>query len=439
MTGVICRFPHCGEAIGMPTARVVPRLYAGAAYASLALACLMVAWSPQAVAGFFYHSWMLAIVHLVTLGWITSSILSAVYLGLRPDARRGDAVAFGFVIVGLVGMVAHFGIQEFGGMAWSAATATCGILYVAARCASAARRSNAPAATKLLLTFGCTNIVVAAAMGILIAFDKVHHFMPGFVLSNVFAHAHLAAIGWAAFMLIGFSYWLLPLPSSRWATASAVLIEAGVLLLFIALLLQSPIARIGGAAVAVALSVFIAQAAQAALADLARVRRGAPIDIAMLHLASALVCIVTAIGIGLALLFLPTSERTLRAAAAYGVLGLLGFVAQLVVVLDARLTPARSRDRTMQAITFAAWTVAVPSLAVGLGIESARWLAVGAWSLAAGVGVGALQIAFAAVGPHFSAQGVSDVRTCSSLLGRGLRDALRGGHRPRAVPLGRQS
>ena len=37
------------------------------------------------------------------------------------------------------------------------------------------------------------NIVGAATVGVLIGFDKVYHFLPGFVLSNVFAHAHLAA------------------------------------------------------------------------------------------------------------------------------------------------------------------------------------------------------------------------------------------------------
>jgi len=36
-----------------------------------------VALDPRGVSGFFYHSRMLAIVHLVRLGWITASILRA--------------------------------------------------------------------------------------------------------------------------------------------------------------------------------------------------------------------------------------------------------------------------------------------------------------------------------------------------------------------------
>jgi cbb3-type cytochrome oxidase subunit 1 len=90
---------------------------------SLALAFVFAACSPHAVAGFFYHSWLVGLVHLVTLGWITFSIFGVVYiagpLGLRIEMpeRRLDLVAYGFAVVGLIGMVGHFWIQEYGGMA----------------------------------------------------------------------------------------------------------------------------------------------------------------------------------------------------------------------------------------------------------------------------------------------------------------------------------
>ena len=55
------------------------------------------------------------------------------------------------------------------------------------------------------------NILVAAILGVLIGFDRVYHFLPGFVLANVFVHAHLAALGWATMMVIGVAYRLLPM------------------------------------------------------------------------------------------------------------------------------------------------------------------------------------------------------------------------------------
>src|SRR5262245_11585588 len=168
---------------GLPTRRL-PLLYLGTAHASLAFACLLVALRPQSAAGFFYHSWMVAIVHLVTLGWITFSILGAFYIvgpiALRTDmpVRRGDYVAYAFALVGLVGMVGHFMIAEYGGMAWSAATIACGILYMTTRIISAVRRSGVATAIKLHIVFACFNLWIAASMGLLIAIDKVAHVLP---------------------------------------------------------------------------------------------------------------------------------------------------------------------------------------------------------------------------------------------------------------------
>ena len=59
--------------------------------------------------------------------------------------------------------------------------------------------------------FSFVNVFGAATMGVLIGFDKVYHFLPGYVLANVFAHAHLAAIGWASMMVVGVAYRLLPM------------------------------------------------------------------------------------------------------------------------------------------------------------------------------------------------------------------------------------
>src|SRR6516225_9712322 len=92
-------------------ARTLPLLYLSTAHVSLALACLFAACWPNAVAAFFYHAWLIGLVHLVTLGWISFSILGAIYivgpLALRMDMpeRRLDYVAYACGLIGLVGMV----------------------------------------------------------------------------------------------------------------------------------------------------------------------------------------------------------------------------------------------------------------------------------------------------------------------------------------------
>src|SRR5580765_8009125 len=132
--------------------RLLPVLYFGAAHVALALACFAVAIDPRSVSGFFYHARMLGIVHLVTLGWITASILGSLYvvgpiaLRIWIPARWPDYTAFALVLIGVVGMVAHFWLQEYGGMAWSAITVGTGIITVGVHVARRLRHASLPRA-----------------------------------------------------------------------------------------------------------------------------------------------------------------------------------------------------------------------------------------------------------------------------------------------------
>src|SRR5262245_31657674 len=251
-----------------PIARALPLLYFGAAHLSLALAAFFAACWPHAVAGFFYHAWLVGLVHLVTLGWISFSILGAMYivgpLALRMEmpARKMDYAAYASGVVGLIGMVGHFWIQEYPGMAWSAATIAAGILYMTGRIVASVRQASIQPAVKLHIVLACVNFWLAASMGLLIAFDKIAHFLPGFVVANVFAHAHLAALGLATMMVGGVAYRMLPMifPSKmappRSMYASAVLIEVGVLGLFWALLFRSALSVAFGIGIVAGLVAF---------------------------------------------------------------------------------------------------------------------------------------------------------------------------------------
>jgi hypothetical protein len=110
-------------------------------------------------------------------------------------------------------------------------------------------------------------------------------------------------------------------------------------------------------------------------------------------------------GLGLWLALTPASESTLAAAMAYGVLALVGFLAQIVVGVAARLVPLyaflwgfadrghraappsphHALSRRVQAITLALWTAGVPLLAVSLALDRHHGVSAGAGALAAGV------------------------------------------------------
>ena len=400
-------------------AQVIPLLYLGTAHVSLALACVFAGVWPHGVAGFFYHAWLIGVVHLVTLGWITFSILGAIYivgpLALRMDmpARRLDYAAYACALIGLVGMVGHFWIREYAGMAWSAATIAGGVLYMTARIAASVRRAKIQPAVKLHVVLACVNFWLAASMGLLVAVDKVAHILPGFVLSNVIAHAHLAALGWATMMVVGVAYRLLPMtfpskmPSGQSIYASAILLETGVLGLFTTLLVRSSWAFVFGLAVVAGLVVFAAHVIWMWRRPVSKAVGAPRVPFALLHAASAGLSLIAAAAIGVLLLVVPPSPRALHAAAAYGVLGLVGLLAQMIVAMETRLlpmvtwfwayersgyrvpppSPHAMRDRSLQAIVFAAWTVAVPALAIGMFLESARLVGLGAWALFVGVAV----------------------------------------------------
>ena len=389
----------------IPSRRLVVS-YIATAHLSLALAFGLVAWNPHAVAGFFYHSWMIGVVHLITIGWIAMSILGNVYVvlpmacGVAFPARKGDYLAYALVTIGLIGMVAHFWIAEFGGMAWSALTAASGIAYVMGRLAWTVRRAKVPGGVKVHLYFAAANMFGAVTFGVLLGFDKVLHFLPGYVLSNVFAHAHLAAVGWVMMIAMGFAYRLLPMiipaasPSGATIYASAILLETGIAGLVVSLVMQSPLTLLFAIVIVAALAAFGAHVVwmlrRPKLAPPGRPRQDFSID----HIYTAAGWLVAAAVCGLALIALPLSESTLRVALLYGVVGLVGGLAQIVIGFERRTlataaaywalqrgagaAPPPRASAWRRALVYYAWLAGVPTLGGGLFLNAPPVLAVGA-------------------------------------------------------------
>ena len=394
----------------MITSRRLVLLYVTTAHLSLALAFALVGWDPLGVAGFLYHSRMVAIVHLVTIGWIAMSILGYLYVVLpmafgRPfPARGGDYAAYALVVIGLTGMFAHFWLAEFSGMAWSAATAAAGAAHVAVRLVGTLRGSRVPGGVKLHVYFASANLLLAVTAGVLLGFDKVYHFLPGYVLANVFAHAHLAAVGWVCMMVIGIAYRLLPMviatapPAGAGLYVSAVLLEVGIVGLFTCLVLQSPLSSL----FAIAIVAAFAATGLHVIWMLGQRRRPAPgrseRGFAIAHISTAAVWLVFACVFGVSLTIAPVTETTLRIALVYGVFGLVGFLAQVIVGFELYVLPtaaaywavqqtgnamiAESRlDELRRSAVYVAWLTGVPAIGAGLFFNAPVVLAAGAWLL----------------------------------------------------------
>ncbi|MGD8331545.1 MAG: hypothetical protein PVJ49_19085 [Acidobacteriota bacterium] len=402
--------------------RLAPRaltlMYLGYAYLCLGLACTALIFLPRTVGGFFYQPKMLAVVHLVTLGWISASILGYFHLvgpiALRTVMRPGwrDYLAYALVVIGISGLVSHFWIDEYSGMVWSAGTLVLGLAFVAARAIRTVLGAKIQPGVRLHLVLAFLNLLGAGVLGMLIGLEKQQvHVLPGYLLHTVYAHAHLAALGWATMMVMGVGYRLFPMvlpsamppPQRTWA--SAVLVEGGLLLLLLALPASSAagiriatLALLGGLAWFFLQVVWMKRHPKPTPKDLQRP------DLGTLHAMQGIAYLVLAAAIGTALAFAPFGAWKIRAAVVYGVFALLGFLAQMVIGIAARILPMFSwthyfvgsdfkdippsqytmHSRALQAAGLLLWTVGVPALAWGLSFDR--------WSLVS-VAAGALLIA----------------------------------------------
>lgn len=394
------------------------------AHLCLLTAFLVAAVAPHTLVGFYYHPRMLAVVHLVTLGWITGSILGALYLilpmALRSPlpARAADRWALAAFVIGTLGMVSHFWIGEASGMVWSALLVVAAIARVGWRVLAALRRAPAPFEHRLPFWLAFANMLAAGALGMAIGVDKSTDILPGFILDHVWAHAHLAVLGWATFMVMGAAYRLVPMilpsavPAGRDLLIGALIAELGLLGLTVALFYGSPYAGAAAGVYLVGVAFFLARLLWMRSHPRPPAKQIPRPDYGVRHLVAAFLYLVVAMGLGLALLWAPLGAHRPAVVTAYGVVGLIGFLSQMVAGVSVRLLPlfawlrqfAASGfaelppsphaivNRPLHHLAFWAWTAGTPLLAVGMALAGATLTRLGGILLAAAVSGGLIQL-----------------------------------------------
>lgn len=398
----------------------LPIAYFTLAHAALGGACLVLAFQPALPGGSFYHPKMIALVHVVTLSWLTGSILGAFYivaplvLRMPMTVRWTDWTAFATFQLGAAGMVAHFWLGEYVGMVWSAFAVTGGIGWVAIRAWRGLPSAALPWPIKLHVALAFANVMAAAALAIVIGLDRTRGLVGLAPLAAAYAHAHLAAIGWVTMMVVGIAYRLIPMmlpaamPEGARLARSALLLEAGIVVIVWALLRGSPWLPLGAVLVTAGLGSFMAEVRR----TLRHLKPKPPAlprrDWSTWQTHGALAWLVVAIGLGLALSVGVRPEWTVRLMWLYGVAGLVGFLAQIVAGIQGRLVPLYAWYRAMARrggappergantlpsaswtrVIFFAWSAGVPLLAWGLAAEHRGLIAASAVALVCGVAAG---------------------------------------------------
>jgi hypothetical protein len=349
----------------------LPIAYFGLAHLALAAAFAVLAFRPDLPTAPGGGTRFTALLHLVTLGWISGSILGALYivgplaLGVPMRARAADWFACGAFGVGLAGMVAGFWSGRFA-MAATGATGVLGaVTWVGGRTVGGLRKARLPWGVSLHITLAFLNVALTGLSGLVMALDPLGLQLSSRPLRWNAAHAHVGVLGWASMMIFGVGYRLVPMvvpaamPTGASLAISAILLQAGTLGLSVALLGGWDV-RPWGALVLAAFASFFAHVRR-----MLKSRRPPPADLprpdwSTRHTFFALSCGLLAGVLGAVLAFGEGSSALIWA---YGITGLVGFVAQLVVGIQGRLLPLHAWYREMERLDGAPPPISAHALA----------------------------------------------------------------------------
>jgi hypothetical protein len=306
-------------------------------------AAALIWWRRALLLEYFYFAPLLSLTHLLTLGFLSSLMMGVLYrlapmlLGVEAWSRRIATFQLLSFLVGAWGMIAHFWIGEWTGMSWSAILVFLSSLLQLWNFPDLFLSKSAQATwTRRFVASSVIYYLVAAGLGLVLALAKAYDLRFSFLspqyLSNVFAHAHLAAVGWVTSMIFGFQLALVPTTAAnpRALPYRFALFHVGTLGLAIAFLAGLPAAPF-----AIVLLVCASwQAYGPALAFLkGRAREWELLPLLLLVTASAL-------GVALTLGWPdPQDPARGRAQLAYAFLGLFGFMVASVVTVAFKLFP----------------------------------------------------------------------------------------------------
>jgi hypothetical protein len=326
--------PASGDFVRLPIYFFVIAIF------SFALGTATAPWATIKLADYFYQLPVLSWVHTFTLGWITSALLGAICRDAPAGGRlrfpRVAKVQLVLYFLGASGVVAHFMLGSWDGVWMAGAVVAFSVILFAINVVPSMtpglRRGAAESGLLMALFF----LLCASCLGAVLAFDKGRGFMPGTVLRDLSAHAHLAALGWVALAICALSYRGMaaiassdnaPVPNS--ALVQLFALGAVTVALFLALLAGIGNVTLWTVALAAVLAAYVV-----IFQSLLR-SRGVPPGWTTRHALAGLFCLMLAAAAGICLAVTGVaSPAGARLACAYGVLGLLGWASNFIVAMS---------------------------------------------------------------------------------------------------------
>lgn len=193
----------------------VPYRYIAAATIALAVFAALLPFEREALVGLFATPRTLFLVHLVTLGWITMTVVGAslqlvpVALQVPVASERLAGLVFYFLLPGLVLLLYGFrasqsGVLMAGGILVALAITLYLVLMVATMVAS---EVESLVATHVVVAFAY--LLLNATLGVLLVFNRRYGFLGPGHIPSIGAHAALGLAGFFTTMTYGVGYKLM--------------------------------------------------------------------------------------------------------------------------------------------------------------------------------------------------------------------------------------
>lgn len=183
----------------------------------LLVAAVAVALQPAALVGAPLDRHVLGTAHCITLGFVAVVAVGALHAAL-PLALRGalpatwlDWTLLVCLLLTALGVASHLWLQSYPGIVWSAGLLVLVLLLQLPRWLLALALSPAPAFLRAGVGLSLLNLLLTAVLGGAIAADRDHPLLPAGHLQALYAHAHLAGVGFAGCLVVAVGLRLLPM------------------------------------------------------------------------------------------------------------------------------------------------------------------------------------------------------------------------------------
>ena len=323
---------------------LIPLAYLVCAAVAFVTSSLSVAWLAPELTGHYYHPRLLALTHTVTLGWVTLAIMGASYqlipivLEREIWSERLARWQLAILAVAVTGMVAHFQLGTWPGLAAAAGLLAIGIALHLLNVGMSLWGFTRWTFTARLVALAYGGLALTTVFGLALAANRVWPFLPGELFPTLHAHVHLALLGWVAPMIFAVAarvypmFFLAPTPQ-RWHSFLQLWgLTTGVPLVVLGLLGVHGLLVAGTLAVAAAAGAHVAW-----VCEMAWGRKRPGLDWGLRFVLTATVFLAPAVVLGVAL----ATDRLAgpRVALAYAVVMLGGWISLTIVGMMLKIVP----------------------------------------------------------------------------------------------------